>query len=52
MLHHWTGTSDTTRELHWTEQMTSVMAQSGWNDKTDGTSGVATQTHTDEMAHR
>ena len=29
-----------------------MMAQSDGNDETDGTSGVATWTHTDEMTHR
>ena len=33
-------------------QMTSMMAQTDGNDETDGTSGFATWTHTDEMAHR
>ena len=40
------------QEHHWTTQMTSVMAQSDGNDETDGTSSLAGQTHTDEMAHR
>ena len=40
------------QERHCTAQMTSMMTQSDGNDKTDGTSGVGGQTHTDEMAHR
>ena len=40
------------QEHHWTAQMTSMMAQSHGNDKTDGTLGLATWTHTDEMAQR
>ena len=32
--------------------MTSMMAQSDGNGETGGTSGVATQMHTDGMAHR
>ena len=40
------------RKHHWTAHMTSVMIQSDGNDETDGTSGVAGHTYTDEMTHR
>ena len=40
------------QEHHWTAQKSSVLVQSDGNDETDGTSGVATWTHLDEMAHR